>query len=484
MDDELKREIQEEAIARQGKTIECRGRRYKIDGNQKGAAFKTGAEGLVHPAIEEDTGHKYRIKCFWEPDDTRLARSQFLVKQKLAKTTGSTVDVLAGAPFELVDTIGGRSRFALLMNNIEGKSWKESCENADLTGEYPPQDWPTFTTRLVWAFGLATAVERMENRRFVHADLSDGNIVLVPTGKHGARIALVDFDAYFNPKNPSHYRGTEDFVAPEIWNRGSTGVGSDRVAMSILIQDLLLTGDPDMNAEEAFAHKYKQDQLCRYEGDAHPLLTERYPKLAGLLEDTLRTRARDRRPAPQQWRQALREISELHADLGRGWGLDSIPENPNVRIVLRSGSFYDLSRSPFEIHANVLRTRDGNVNLHVHEGAQVQLKHSDEPWRVLTAGQNLPISGNATFFDLRGKLQAQLTRDPEVGQLTTAEINFVFALFEAALPTPTAPVVWIRETLSKVNRQQLQSFLLGFFGMLALFIVVMIIVQMFLTNAP
>src|SRR5262249_52865191 len=160
-------EIRKEAIARQGTTLKRRRTRYFIEGDQKKAKFQMGEEGLVHYAVDQGSGTKYRIKCFWEPDDGRLARSRHLVKQRLANLKNGSIDVLAGAPFGLIDSIGGLSRFALIMKNVEGGSWKDLRQDAENLGVYPPPGWPSLKIRLLWAYGLAYAVERMEARNFV-----------------------------------------------------------------------------------------------------------------------------------------------------------------------------------------------------------------------------------------------------------------------------------------------------------------------------
>ena len=69
-------EIRKEAIARQGTLLKGRRERYFIEGDQKRAKFQMGEEGLVHWAVGQRSGAKHRIKFFWEPDDTRLARSR------------------------------------------------------------------------------------------------------------------------------------------------------------------------------------------------------------------------------------------------------------------------------------------------------------------------------------------------------------------------------------------------------------------------
>ena len=172
------------------------------------------------------------------------------------------MSVTAGAPFGLIDSLGGLSRFALIMKTVEGLSWKDLRQDAEQSGEYPPPAWRLLARAAV--VGLRTACrERMELRNFVHADLSDGNIVVVPHGSGaGADMALVDFDAYFNPVHSSNYRGTNGFVALEIGIAGSIRIGSDRVAMAILIQDLVPVGQSVITAADAFDDKYTQEQIC------------------------------------------------------------------------------------------------------------------------------------------------------------------------------------------------------------------------------
>jgi len=470
--------IKREAMERQGTVINCRRRRYLIEGDGERARFQMGEEGLVHYAQEQKTGQMYRIKCFWEPDDIRLERSRYLVGQKLANLGKSLVDVLAGAPFELIDTLGGLSRFALIMKSVDGRSWKDLRQDAEQEDEYPPRGWPSFRTRILWAYGLAAAVERMEERGFVHADLSDGNILVVTSGQRGGSVALVDFDAYFNPKHPSNYRGTPNFVAPEIWDHGPAGVGSDRVAMSILIQEMLLAGDPEISASEAFGSQYSQDQICQYDADAHPILKGRYPDLAGILEATLRARNRDQRPAPKEWRQVLRRIFDQ--PIQGSCHLDSMPVNPAFRISMNVPGSQDLSQPPYGIHANLVRLQDGSVHLRVHENTTLRVRFSGDAWREIAGGTDLSIAASAMFFDPDGTLAGQITLEsgPEI-PADPAHAELLAAFDGRITKDPNPFTEWWDGVVTNVRGSQTGLFMLGFAGMLLLLLAFLLLFRLF-----
>jgi hypothetical protein len=452
-------EIRKEAIARQGSTLKQRRTRYFIEGDKKKAKFQMGEEGLVHYAVDQGSGTKYRIKCFWEPDDGRLARSRYLVKQRLADLKNGSVDVLAGAPFGLIDSIGGLSRFALIMKNVEGGSWKDLRQDAENLGVYPPPDWPSFKIRVLWAYGLACAVERMEARNFVHADLSDGNIVVVEKGDRAGQMALVDFDAYFNPAHPSQYRGTSGFVAPEIWDRGPVGVGSDRVAMAILIQDMLVVGDPEASAEVAFAGRYTQEQICAYQGTAHPLLKQRYREVADLLEATLRAANPSLRPEPKLWREALLRLYSQPPN--RYCRLDAFTGGAGMRIALNAGGMQDLRNTPFGIRANLERTQDGALRLRIHAGARVRIQTPREWWREVGGGSDVAVIGDAMIFDPEGKLPVKLTvvEEPE----ETAATKVGPESFETAAARAG------RGLVRDLNWRQVAYFLLGLLAVVLVF---------------
>jgi hypothetical protein len=445
-------EIRKEAIARQGTIINGRlakGRRaqYFIEGDQQRAKFQMGEEGLVHWAVEKRSGAKHRIKFFWEPDDIRFARSRHLVEQGLANQN-SSIDVLGGAPFALLDSIGGLSRFALIMKNVEGVSWKDLRENF---GAYPPSDWPSFDIRLLWAYGLVCAVEQMEARKFVHADLSDGNVVVVPTGDRAGVMALVDFDAYFNPDYPSNYRGTSGFVAPEIWNRGAVGVGSDRVAMAILIQEFLIVGDPELSSDHVFEGRYAQDQICALQCTAHPQLRRKYAAVANLVDATLTAASRELRPEPQKWRETLRplfrqgKVLNLHFRSSTG--------DTDVPVALMPGEKKNLMRPPFFIRADILRTPDGALHLRPRPGASIRLHLAQGSWREISDGM-ASLTGDTGLYDGDGELLAHLTIDEpaeEDSDIRTAQVLKSFETGEVKIDEPNL-LERVRQWLSDLTK--------------------------------
>jgi len=400
-----KAEIRREAKERQGTVIVSRRGRYFIEGDQRRARFQSGAEGLVQPAIEEGTGKKYRIKVFWDPDESRLARSRALVHRALARPE-SSLDVLGGAPFAILDSLGGSSRFAVIMKNIEGVSWKDLRRDAEFAGVYPPPDWPSFRTRWLWAYGLVTAVAKMETLNFIHADLSDGNLVGLHTGNRAGELALVDFDAYFNPDYPSNYLGTSGFVAPEIWSQSAIGVGSDRLAMAILIQEFLLVGDHELNATDAFQIHYTQEQICALECTAHPLLRLKYPAIANLFDRTLKAPSRNLRPEPMEWRETLRTLRRTGPVVVH---LTPPTGGPDLPIELRPGEFKDLAPTLFGIHADLVLHE--SLCVRPHPGSHVLLRPVDGTWKELADSSDVEISPNSRLFDRAGKMQAQVVVD-------------------------------------------------------------------------
>src|ERR1700730_16640961 len=124
-----KPEIRREALQRQGRCIDSRGRFY-IPGDQNAAKFQQGSEGIVQLAVNKKTNIKYRIKSFWEPTDARRQRSQILTKQRLADRSKDTADPLGGAPFELINDVANspNTPFAIVMKNVHGVSWKNLHE--------------------------------------------------------------------------------------------------------------------------------------------------------------------------------------------------------------------------------------------------------------------------------------------------------------------------------------------------------------------
>jgi serine/threonine protein kinase len=412
-----KAEVKREAVARQGTTIRStEGRRFTIMGTQKSAVFEFGGEGLVHRAVDVDRNVNCRIKCFFEPDQLRYQRSSLLVQSRLADLGRSVADALGGAPYEMLQGLGPYTPFAIVMKNVAGTSWRNLKERAQQE-TYPPPGWPEREVRATWAYGLATAVMNMERRDFIHADLSDGNVMVSPSGPRAGDMALVDFDSFVHPSHPeldSSCRGSDGYAAPEIWRSQGVGRGSDRLGLAILIQEFLVIGAPELNGSEAFGWRYDQDaEICSLKGEPHPFFSERYPELADLVRRALRAQRPELRPDGEAWRPALRALAAGVASRRRlsGITLTAHPlPDPNFQLPFHDAQkALDLSSTAYRIRATLQRNSDLSVDLIVHDGAEIRVgSHAGRSWRIHASGDRVQVVPGTVLFDDRGKVSARI----------------------------------------------------------------------------
>jgi serine/threonine protein kinase len=372
---------------------------------------------LVHLAEDFESGSKCRIKCFWEPDSNRRRRSELLVKRQLADLGKTQADALGGAPYEVLGALGPHTPFAIIMKNVNGTSWKNLKDAAPFDGRYPPSNWPPLKVRATWAYGLATAVLNMEKLGFIHADLSDGNVMVTPSGQYAGDMALVDFDSFIHPANPdrdSTCKGSDGYAAPEIWNGTSVKIGSDRIGLAILIQEFLVMGDPSLSTEEAFGWKYNQnEEICNLKGEAHPYFARKYPPLAKLVLRTLRASSPGSRPSPDLWRPMLNALA-LGRSLRRKLLAVTINAHPfprtDVRIAFADNQkSLDLSKTAYGIHATLERNSDASVDAVVHSGSKIHVKdHSSRSWKSLDSGDHIALTPGVVLFDPQGKMNARV----------------------------------------------------------------------------
>lgn len=416
-----KPELLREAVERQGTVVRCQGRSFRVDGTSDRAVFKMGGEGLVHLATDLSTNNSCRIKCFWEPSALRRKRSEMLVQQQLADLGKTIADALGGAPYEMLRDVGTHTPFAIVMKDVHGFSWKDLKENglqrSLKENQYPPPNWPSLPVRATWAYGLATAVLNMERRRFIHADLSDGNVMVTPAGQAAGDMALVDFDAFIHPSYPhldSTCKGSEGYAAPEIWRSQSVDVGSDRVGMAILIQEFLVVGDPNISRDEAFGWRYDEEtEICSKSGEAHPFFAKKYPELAKLLVASLRAANPASRPTPDAWRQVLRTIATGGPVRNRLTGvtldIHPVPKAHSRVTFSDSQKALDLSKTPYKIRATLERNGDGSIDAAVHPGATLHVQYpSGKLWKEHTNGARINVVPGTILFDPQGQANARI----------------------------------------------------------------------------
>lgn len=448
-----KMQVRQEARALQGKSVQCDGRKLHISGGSSAAEFEMGSEGLVHLAIDESTSEKFRIKCFWEPDERRRQRSERLVKFRLPDLKKSRADALGGAPFGMLPALGPCTPFAVVMKNVRGENWKKLRTRVEMESQYPPGWWPAPEIRATWGYGLATAVMKMEARGFIHADLSPGNVVL-NDGFHGNNpnrenvadgagdsedeagdMALVDFDRYVHLPGdlPEPGQGSPGYAAPEIWQKQVPSVGSDRTALAILIQEFLVVGDPDISREESLNWAYDQEARCfewtftadgglpvgdrAGHGDAHPLLERKYPELAKLVRATLAASGPMSRTAPEAWRPVLLDMVEPAAGESKEQfrslliEADPVP-TPALRLAFgASKDSLDLFTTGFGIHASLERDSSGSIFVAVHNQAGINIKMpGSSKWTRYSSGARVRAEIGMVLFDYNGKCNARFDR--------------------------------------------------------------------------
>jgi serine/threonine protein kinase len=325
-------------------------------------------------------------------------------------------DALGGAPFGVLGSLGPNTPFAVIMKDVPGMSWTALREQGEMDPSYPPKSWPTLDVRATWAYGLATAVRNMEAKSFVHVDLQPGNVMVTAAGPTAGDMALVDFDSFIHPSNPYPDRsvqGLEGYSAPEIWRGEAVGKGSDRLGMAILIQEFLVIGDPSISRAEAFGWAYDEDkELLSKRGEPHPLLKNKYPKLAELVRQTVASPTKEGRAAPDAWRPILREIvmqNRFGPRLKNAVLIPAVGSKENIVVDLDPVTVIDLRTTPFEIRVRVERDPEGRISCLVHPGANVHVQFAhNSHWRQLQQGESTYATPGMVLLDREGKVSAKL----------------------------------------------------------------------------
>lgn len=435
-------QLRKEARSLQGTTVKLDDRSLKIAGDPSRAEFESGGEGIVHLATDESTQQQFRIKSFWEPDDIRRRRSEYLVRFKLADLAKTNADSLGGAPIGMLPSLGPSIPFAILMRNMGGENWRKLRMRAEADPTYPPDWWAPVTIRATWAYGLATAVMKMEARKFIHADVSPGN-VMVNDGTNGSAeglgpeksfdagdMALIDFDRFVHGTADLSElgQGTRGYAAREVWAKTTPQLGTDRTSLAILVQEFLLLGEPSLRKEDAFRWWYDQELTTfGYKTGAdrteearrapvHPFLRTTYPAVADLIQATVQATAPELRPPPAAWREPLRSIvyapSGQTASKLRELTLEEIGDtaHPHRMIFKSSMRMLDLSETRFRLPASLKRDEDGAIYLAVHAGATLKTKvHGPMLPVEHEGGERVAVEIGLILLGSNGSMNVRLT---------------------------------------------------------------------------
>jgi hypothetical protein len=223
---------------------------------------------------------------------------------------------------------------------------------------------------------------------------------------------------------PEPGKGSEGYAAPEIWQKQLPSVGSDRTAMAILIQELLVVGDPDITKSEALDWGYDQESRLfewtfnqekaahEQRGDVHPLLARKHPDLAKLMRDTLSASGPETRPAPQSWRKPLRDMAvDSPQEIRRGLLVEADPIDSSRHGVsfAPARDSLDLSSTDFRIRATLERGPNGSIFLLVHAGATLNVQSpGSKRWIRYSGGARVPADLGTIVFDQDGALKVRL----------------------------------------------------------------------------
>ena len=382
-------------MARQGLLLALNGRALRFAGDQTGAAFREGGEGIVQEVTDLVTKQPLRFKCFFEPTTLRRKRSKHLADANLALGLGAGVDALGGAPLKLLENVGPHTPFGILMKNVDGESWQCVKENGD------PQLSLTEEIRMSWCYGLAVAVTKLEEKRFIHCDLSPGNVMLTQNGE----LALVDFDGFVFPDQPGLFsacRGAEGYAAPEVRHSVHAEIGTDRLGLALLCQEFLicdgLWDDLNFRTNSLVSQKHLEEKT----GRAHPLLRSRYPQLADLVDKTLTAKKPAERATPDEWREGLRRTTkpaprQVVAD-ARVVSLDG-----SQTLILPVIGSLDL-QPVFGIRLSLSRNSNGLIYGLVHQGGSVHSRDgAHHSWVERSSGSRFTLEPGTSLSDTSGR---------------------------------------------------------------------------------
>ncbi|MDA1165780.1 MAG: phosphotransferase [Planctomycetota bacterium] len=175
------------------------GKKYVISSGSAGIDHRSvqgGNESRVVPLLDE-SGQVVRLlkTSLKSVSPRRASRIQWLAEQRLSELSPG----LSAAPCEWIDTREcGRPENSKLdftgyfMAPVPGNSWLEFKIDIARSEVTIHEQW-----RRKWVCQFLRTLVALENRNFVHGDLSPGNVMV--SAEHPIHLSLIDFDAFVAP---------------------------------------------------------------------------------------------------------------------------------------------------------------------------------------------------------------------------------------------------------------------------------------------
>jgi hypothetical protein len=274
-----------------------------------------GSEGYAAPVrvrhrASSDRGEPHMLKVYLNPVAERRERAAFLSALGLPSLP-LRIKLFEAAPTRPVShtIIIPKSRESVAVEGylapfIAGVTF----------GELLVDGWKAdIAARISVARQLCLAVEVLEEGgKLVHGDLSPGNLLILGAETPSPEIRLVDFDGFHHPDIPpvptgkgGRSWGTPGYCAPALKKRDhSVFVSSDRVAMAILVMEIVARRDEDLIDDTLL----KQAEIYERRPTLPPEIIARWPEGWELVQRAIAADDPTSAPPPRRWRAALSEL--------------------------------------------------------------------------------------------------------------------------------------------------------------------------------
>jgi hypothetical protein len=280
-----------------------------------------GGEGFAAPvrvqprgASPDEKGEPHMLKVYLNPVEERRQRAHFLASLGLASLP-LRIKLFEAAPTLPVShtIVVPKSGVAVA---VEG--YLARFVDGHTLDELVTDGWPAdFAPRIAVARQLCLAIEILERGgNLVHGDLSPGNLIVLGANTPNPELRLVDFDGFHHtgvppvpPGRGGRTWGTPGYCAPAFQKRDrSVVVYSDRVAMAILVMEIVARRDGDP-LDATFLN---QDEIYERRPTLPPELVARWPEGWRLVQSAIAALDPRAAPSPRQWRAALAERLQAH----------------------------------------------------------------------------------------------------------------------------------------------------------------------------